>query len=74
MERCEMKISARNQLKGKITEISIGAVMAKVVINIGGDIYINSIITVDSVTSLDLKLGDIVYAVIKSTEVMIGTE
>jgi molybdopterin-binding protein len=69
-----MKISARNQLKGKITEISIGTVMAKVVINIGGDIYINSIITVDSVTSLDLKLGDIVYAVIKSTEVMIGTE
>jgi len=51
-----MKISARNQLKGKITEISIGTVMAKVVINIGGDIYINSIITVDSVTSLDLKL------------------
>jgi len=69
-----MKISARNQLKGKITEISIGTVMAKVVINIGGDIYINSIITVDSVTSLDLKLGDIVYVVIKSTEVMIGVE
>ena len=69
-----MKISARNQLKGKITEISIGAIMTKIVINIGGDIYINSIITEDSVTSLDLKLGDIVYAVIKSTEVMIGTE
>jgi len=69
-----MKISARNQLKGKITEISIGAVMAKVVINIGGDISINSIITVDSLTSLNLKLGDTAYAIIKSTEVMIGIE
>jgi molybdopterin-binding protein len=69
-----MKISARNQLKGKITEISIGAVMAKVVINIGSDIFINSIITVDSLTSLNLKLGDTAFAIIKSTEVMVGVE
>ena len=67
-----MEISARNQIKGTIKEIKLGAVMAKVAVEIGDGTILNSIITVDSVETLHLKVGDTVYAIIKSTEVMIG--
>jgi molybdate transport system regulatory protein len=69
-----MKLSARNQIKGTITNIVIGSVMAKVQVDIGNGNILNSMITIDSVKELDLKAGDTVYAVIKSTEVMIGKE
>jgi molybdate transport system regulatory protein len=67
-----MKISARNQLKGVIREIKTGIVTAKVTIDIDGGNTISSVITVDSIEELNLKVGDEVYAIIKSTEVMIG--
>jgi molybdopterin-binding protein len=67
-----MEISARNKIKGTITDISLGTVMAKVSVEISGGTILNSIITVDSVNNLDLKKGDEIVAIIKSTEVMIG--
>jgi molybdopterin-binding protein len=67
-----MKLSARNSIKGKILEVILGSVMAKIKVDIGNGNQINSIITIDSVKELDLKPGDEVYAIIKSTEVMIG--
>jgi molybdopterin-binding protein len=67
-----MEISARNKIKGTITEITLGSVMAKVKIDIGNGNVISSVITIESVTDLDLKVGDGVYAIVKSTEVMIG--
>ena len=67
-----MEISARNKIKGKIQEITLGSVMAKVKIDIGNGNVISSVITIESVTDLDLKAGDDVYAIVKSTEVMIG--
>jgi molybdate transport system regulatory protein len=67
-----MEISARNKLKGTIEEITLGSVMAKVKINIGEGNVISSVITIESVTDLELKIGDQVYAIVKSTEVMIG--
>lgn len=67
-----MKISARNQIKGTITEIKSGIVTAKIILDIGGGNTLSSVITVDSVVELDLKVGDEVTAFIKSTEVMIG--
>ena len=67
-----MEISARNKIKGTIEEITLGSVMAKVKINIGNGNVISSVVTVESVTDLALKVGDIVYAIVKSTEVMIG--
>ena len=68
-----MKISARNSLKGKITAIKKGAVMAQVTVDIGNGNQIVSAIFVDSVEDLKLKVGDSVFAVIKSTDVMIAT-
>jgi molybdopterin-binding protein len=67
-----MEISARNKIKGTIEEITLGSVMAKVKINIGNGNVISSVITIESVGDLKLKTGDEVYAIVKSTEVMIG--
>ena len=67
-----MELSARNKIKGTIEEITLGSVMAKVKINIGNGNVISSVITIESVTDLKLKAGDVVYAIVKSTEVMIG--
>lgn len=71
---CHMRISARNQLKGRIIEIQPGAVNAVVVLDIGGGNRISSSITMESVKNLDLKIGDEAYAIIKASSVMIGID
>ena len=68
-----MSISARNKLKGKISEIRVGDVMAEVTIRVGQNI-IDAIITRRSAEELKLKKGDTVVAVIKATEVMVSKE
>lgn len=67
-----MQISARNQLKGKVTSVTLGSVMAEVVVTLPDGQEIVSAITRHSAESLNLKNGDEVVAIIKSTEVMIG--
>lgn len=66
-------ISARNQLPGKIKSVKLGAVMAEVVVVVGG-VEVVAAITRTSVESLNLKEGDEVRAVIKATEVMIAKD
>jgi molybdopterin-binding protein len=65
-----MALSARNQLRGKITEIQLGSIMAHVTVAVGEN-EIESVITRRSAEELNLKSGDTVLVVIKSTEVMI---
>ncbi len=65
-----MPISARNQLKGTITEIRLGTVMAHISIQVGEN-RIESVITRQSAEEMGLRKGDRVTAVVKSTEVMI---
>ena len=65
-----MPISARNKLKGTVEEVVLGNVMAHVVMRVG-DNLIESAITRRSAEELKLKKGDVVFAIIKSTEVMI---
>ncbi len=69
-----MKLSARNQLKGKIVQIKEGAVNAIVVLDIGGGNTISSTISMDAVKELGLTVDAEAYAVIKATSVMIGIE
>ena len=69
-----MELSARNQLKGTIVSIKLGAVMAEVVIDIGGGNEIVSAVTRGSVEGLKLQEGQTAYAIIKSTEVIIGKD
>ena len=68
-----MKISARNQFKGLVTNINEGAVNAIVSIEANGEV-ISSTISLNAVKELGLKKGDAAYAIIKATEVMIATE
>jgi molybdopterin-binding protein len=65
-----MRLSARNRLIGKITEIHLGDVMAHVVIHVGDQI-VESVITRRSADEMKLQVGDTVGAIIKSTEVML---
>lgn len=65
-----MALSARNQLRGQVKEVTLGSIMAHVVVQIGEN-EVESVITRRSAEELNLKAGDSVLVVIKSTEVMI---
>ena len=67
-----MKLSARNQLKGKIVDVAKGATTSHVRIDIGNGIIVTSSITNEAVADLNLKAGDDAWAVIKASDVMIG--
>ncbi|MEO8971171.1 MAG: TOBE domain-containing protein [Ktedonobacteraceae bacterium] len=69
-----MKMSARNQLKGKVKSFKQGAVMAEVVVALPDGQEVVSAITLGSFKELDFKTGDDVIVIIKSTEVMLGKE
>ncbi|EHI99847.1 molybdenum-pterin binding protein [Clostridium sp. DL-VIII] len=66
-----MKLSARNQFKGKVLEINEGAVNATVKIEITKDVVISATISMEAVKDLELKVGSDATAVIKATSVMI---
>ena len=65
-----MALSARNQLRGQITDVKLGTVMAHIVVQVGEN-EVESVITRRSAEEMNLKTGDSVTVVIKSTEVMI---
>ena len=67
-----MQLSGRNQLKGKVTSVELGAVMANIKIEIANPDVITAVITKESAEKLDLSEGDDVCAIIKSTEVIVG--
>lgn len=67
-----MKLSARNQLKGKIVDVATGATTSHVRIDIGQGVVITSSITNEAVAELGLQKGDEAWAVIKASDVMIG--
>ena len=65
-----MALSARNQLPGTVRSVVLGAVMAEIVVAVGGSDMV-SVITRRSAESLDVKAGDELSVVIKSTDVML---
>lgn len=70
-----MRLSTRNQLKGTIAEVDVGAVMAIVKVRLdGGDQVITSSVTKDAAENLGLRAGQPATVFIKSTEVTIGVE
>ena len=68
-----MRTSARNQLGGTVREVTIGAVMAEVVVDVNGQ-QIVAAITKDSAERLSLASGSDVTVIIKATDVMIGVD
>ena len=67
-----LKLSARNQLKGKVTSVEMDGVTAKVKVKIEAPAVVTSVITKEAVEDLGVKVGDEVNVVVKSTEVMIA--
>lgn len=64
------RISGRNQLLGRVIEIKISGLLCQVKLSISGQV-LTSIITADAAAEMKLKRGDVVAALMKSTEVMI---
>lgn len=69
-----MKTSARNTLKGIVTEIKKGQINSEVVLTIGGGTVLKSVITNDSVDEMELAVGDEAYAIIKASFVMVAKD
>ena len=69
-----MKVSARNQLKGKVSRIKRGAVSAQVVVDIGGGNIITSTVTLDAVDDLGLQEGSEAWIFIKASEVILAVD
>jgi molybdate transport system regulatory protein len=69
-----MKISARNVLPGKVTNITKGAVNAEVVLSLRGGETIVAVITNSSVERLVLQVGTEAFAIIKASEIMVGKD
>jgi molybdopterin-binding protein len=68
-----MKLSARNQIKGKVVEVTNGATTAHVRIDIGGTI-ITASITNEAADDLKLAAGKDAWAVIKASDVLVAVD
>jgi len=74
LDRMTMRVSARNQLLGKVVKIHKGAVNSEVVLRLKGDDTVTAIVTNDSIKSLDLHIDTDAYALFKAGAVMLTTE
>jgi molybdopterin-binding protein len=72
-ERINVKLSARNQLTGTVTEIRRGEAIANVVVDVAGQRLVASI-TVEAVDELGLAVGSEVTAVVKASDVIIAID
>ncbi|WP_406656204.1 TOBE domain-containing protein [Methanolobus sp. ZRKC2] len=70
-ENIGLKLSARNKIPGKVTKVEKEGLVSKISIEIEPS-SLTSIITSEAVERLDIKPGDDVFAIVKSTEVLIG--
>ncbi|MHB1418175.1 MAG: TOBE domain-containing protein [Bacillota bacterium] len=69
-----MKISARNQLKGKVTSLETDQILAKVSVEISHSQVITAVITKEAAIDLGLTVGGEVNAMVKATSVMLVKE
>jgi len=67
-----MKLSARNQIKGKVTAVTKGQTTGHVHVDIGNGITIHASITNEAIDDLALAVGDDAIAVIKASDVMVA--
>jgi molybdate transport system regulatory protein len=67
-----LKLSARNQFQGKVLAVEKGVITAKVKVEVKLPVTVTAVITKEAVEELDIKVGDEVTAIVKSTEIMIA--
>ncbi len=68
-----MKLSARNQLSGSVSEIHRGEAIANVVIDVAGQRLVASI-TIEAVQELGLEVGRPVTAIVKASDVIVAVQ
>jgi molybdopterin-binding protein len=66
-----MQIGARNRIEGEVTDIKRGTVMCQVKVRIAGGAEMESVMTVDSLTDMGLKVGDKVKVAVKAVNVLL---
>jgi molybdopterin-binding protein len=69
-----MRLSARNDLKGRITQVTHGAVESEVVIEVSPGVEVVATITKSSAERMALKAGDTAHAIIKASSVIVGLD
>ena len=66
-----MKVGARNRLEGEVIEIKRGTVMCQVKVKIATGAHMESVMTLDSLDELGIKVGDNVRIVVKAVNVLL---
>jgi molybdopterin-binding protein len=74
VRKLKMQVSARNALKGIVKQIAVGSVNTEVTVEIGSGVEVTAIITKSSAENLKLVEGKEVYAIVKSTDVIIAID
>ena len=69
-----MKVGARNRLEGEVTDIKRGTIMSQVKVKIAGGAIMESVMTLDSLDELGIKVGDTVRVAVKAVNVMLIKE
>ncbi len=69
-----MKIGARNRLEGQVVDIKRGTVMCQVRVRVAGNAEVESVMTLDSLDELGLKVGDKVRVAVKAVNVLLLKE
>jgi molybdopterin-binding protein len=69
--RIRLELSTRNQLRGTVTDVKLGTIMAEVTVDVGGQTVVAAV-TRGGLEQLGLAAGDDVTVLIKATEVMLG--
>jgi len=69
-----MQIGARNRIEGEVTDIKLGTVMCQVRVRITGGAEMESVMTMDSLTDMGLKVGDKVKVAVKAVNVLLIKE
>ena len=66
-----MEVGARNRLEGEVIHIKRGAVMGQVRVRVAGGAEMESVMTLDSIDGMGLKLGDRVVVAVKAVNVLL---
>ncbi len=66
-----MQIGARNRIEGQVTDIKMGTVMCQVRVRIAGNAEMESVMTIDSMKDMGLKVGDKVKVAVKAVNVLL---
>lgn len=67
-----LAVSARNKIKGTVTEIKNGAVNCEVIISTPAGLVVTAIVTEDAKKELAISKGDSIYAIIKASSILVG--